>query len=277
MNDYKIINVHLFRPAFKNVKQRCEILSCNACDSCEMYKQGKCVFKEYIFNRIICPHAIMHKEEGYTNRARSFYDWFQKKEKKYGNLVDALKYDDNKMCVVGGDYVYLPINHLHVYTNKVEGIVNSHFIPLEDFDVDKIKEIVDFVPLTLIDRAQIKEYQNKEVPKFLQQLKEVMPALYDKFFAKYPEYIEKLEDKVNDYVGRTAYIKTMVEGSVLVDCHNDKWTIESGYLVCKNTDMNLIPFISYNDHTEVKIKITDKMTYKITDNSQVTSDTVFVD
>lgn len=48
MDEYKTINVHLFRPAFKNVKQRCEVLSCNACDSCDMYKQGKCVVKEYL-------------------------------------------------------------------------------------------------------------------------------------------------------------------------------------------------------------------------------------
>lgn len=276
MNDYKIINVHLFEPAFKNVKQRCEILSCNSCDSCDMYKQGKCVFKEYFLSRTACPHGRMHKEEGYTNRARSYYSWFDKKEKKYGDLVDDLKFDDNKICIVGGDYVYLPMNHLCTYVNKVEGVVNNHFIPLEDFIVDKIREIVDFVPLTLIEHAPITDYDRKEIPKFLQQLKEVMPELYEEFFSKYPKYKEKLQYKINNYVGRTAYINTMTEGSVLNDC-GDKWIIEGEWLMCKERRSSSIPFAGYADTTEVRVKITDKMTYKITDNSQVDENTLFVD
>ena len=276
MDEYKTINVHLFRPAFKNVKQRCEVLSCNACDSCDMYKQGKCVVKEYLFNDIRCPHGKIYKEEGYTNRARSYYSWFDKKKKKYGDLVDALKFDDNKICVVGGDYVYLPMSHLCTYVNKVEGVINNHFIRLEDFVADKIKEIVDFIPLTLMERASITDYNNKEISKFLQQLKEVMPELYEEFFSKYPKYKEKLQYKINNYIGRTAYINTMTEGSVLNDC-GDKWIIEGEWLVCKKIKSSSIPFTVYNDTTEVRVKITDKMTYKITDNSQVDENTLFVD
>ena len=278
MDEYKIINVYLFRPSFKNVKQRCEVLSCDACDRCGMYKQGKCVVKDYLFESLRCPHSALSKEEGYTNRARNYYSWFEKKEKQYGDdLIDKLEFVDEKLCIVGGDYVYLPYPYLHNYINKIEGIVNDHFIPLKEFDEDKIKEIFDFVPMTLFDHKPIESYQEECVPKFAQHLKEVMPNRLYSFLSKYPEYKDKIDKIICEYVGRTAYIRTMTEGSVLRDCHGDEWTIDNGYLVCKNNDMNLIPFIVYKESTEVKIKISENMTYKITSNDQVNENTVFVD
>lgn len=202
----------------------------------------------------------------------------KKKKKQYGDdVVNKLEFVDEKLCVVGGDYVYLPYPYLHNYINKIEGIVNKHFIPLSEFNEDKIKEIIDFIPRDLMYRAPISEYQEKCVQKFVQHLHEIMPEMLNKFLEKYPKYKEEIQNLLKDYIGRTAYIRTMTNGSILCDCHNDEWIIDNGYLVCKNNDMNLIPFIKYKEPTEVKIKISENMTYTITNNNQVDENTVFTD
>lgn len=272
--EYKIININLFRPAFKNVKQRCEVLSCEACDKCDLYKSGKCVFHN-AFVRTNCIHSRFTYEEGYTNRARSYYSWFEKKRKAYGDaLVDAVKLGYNKLCVVGGDYVFLPYAFFDNYVNPLKWIEKGHFVPLESFTAEAIYEICQFVPRALFNREVIKDYQEKEVPKFLQDLSEVMPDLYKEFLAKYPDYKETAEDHVSNYVGRKAKIATMKEGSIICDCHNNKWKIENGKLVCEDWK-TWLPF--GKTPTKTEITITDDMVYEITDNATVTDKTVFID
>lgn len=271
--EYKIINVNLFHPAFKNIKQRCEVLSCNACDKCGLYKSGKCVF-ENAFERRNCIHSRFTCEEGCTKRARTYYSWFEKKKKTYGDaLVDAVQLGYNKLCVVGGDYVFLPYAFFDNYVNPLKWIEKGHFVPLENFTPDAIYEICQFAPRALIGGV-ITDYQKKHIPKFLQDLSEVMPDLYKEFLEKYPDYKETAEKHVNNYIGRQAKISTLKEESVILDCHNNEWKIENGKLVCEKWK-TWLPF--GNTPTRVEITITDDMVYKITDNDSVTDKTVFLD
>lgn len=278
MAECQIINVHFFRPGFKNIKQRCEIIECDACEHCALYQNQQCVISRGFFGppEAACPHGRLIIEEGHTRKAKSYASWFLKKEKQYGpDKVDKLTCNHSKLCIVGGDYVYLPYNHLKTYVNQVKGIVKEHFLKLEDFTTEKIAEILAFVPRTLIDNSPISSYE-KEMRTFIQHLKEVMPDLYTQFLSDYPEYQEFCEETVTNYVGRTAKISTLKNGSILLDCHDNEWVITDKYLVCENCDTSLmIPF--GNPPAKVTIEITDEMTYKVTDNSSVTAETIFID
>lgn len=275
ISEYKIINVNLFRPAFNNVKQRCEVLSCNACDSCELYKSGNCVFNDQIFSRTNCIHSRFNSEEGYTKRARSYYSWFEKKQQQYGvNLVDAIKTGFEKLCIVGGDYVFLPYPFFDNYSNPLKWVEKGHFVSLEKFNSDAIYEICTYKPRALFGNDEITDFQKKHVPKFLQDLKEVMPELYDDFLTKYPAYKEIAEKHVKNFIGRKAKIATLKDGSIVRDCHHNGWEVKEGKLVCDQWK-TWLPF--GKTPTKTEITITDDMTYDITDNDMVTDKTVLVD
>lgn len=272
--EYKIINVNLFHPAFKDVKQRCEVLSCNACDKCDLFKSGKCVFQDG-FVRTNCIHSKFSSEQGYTKKARSYSGWFEKKRKLYGDaLIDAVKVGYSKLCIVGGDYVFLPYSFFDNYVNPLKWVEKGHFVPIEKFNADAIYEICHYIPITLFNREEITDFQKKEIPKFLQDLSEVMPELYKEFLQKYPNYKETAEKHVSNYIGRKAKISTLKEGSVVRDCHNNGWEVRDGKLVCDNWK-TWLPF--GKTPTKTEITITDDMIYEITDNFSVTDKTVFVD
>ena len=93
--------------------------------------------------------------------------------------------------------------------------------------------------------------------------------IFKEFINKYPEY-----DKEINYVGRKAYISTLNNGSELKDCHSNIWIIEGDEIVCYKWK-TWLPF--EGKPTETRIKITDVMYCKITDNSQVNEHTKFYD
>lgn len=276
---YKVINIHFFRPGFKNVKQRCEITYCNACEQCELYKKNQCLVSRGFFGErnVRCPHSKFKVEEGYTPRAKAYASWFARKAKQYGeDLIDKLAVQDTKLVIVGGDYVYLPYDYLKTFVNEINGIISDHFLKLEDFTTEKIYEIVTFVPRAALDYAEIKTYQEKEIPRFIQHLKEQLPGLYKRFLSEYPQYREKFEEKETDYIGRTAKVATLRQGSVIRDCHSNRWVVTGDQIICDNCKTSLmIPF--GRGPVRIVMDITDDMTVKITDNSTVDQNTIFVD
>lgn len=276
---YKVINIHFIRPGIKNEKQRCEILYCNACERCELYKKNQCLNSRGFFGglNVHCPHSRCVVEKGYTPKAKSYASWFAGKAKQYGDdLVDKLATQNTKLAIVGGDYVYLPYKHLKNFVNQIEGIIAEHFLKLEDFTTEKICEIVTFIPRASFDYAEIKTYQEKEVPRFIWHLKERFPDMYERFLSEYPQYREIFEEKEADYVGRTAKVATLRQGSVIKDCHSNKWMVTGNQIVCDRCDTSLmIPF--GKDPVRIVMDITDDMTVKITNNSMVDENTIFVD
>ena len=191
-------------------------------------------------------------------RQLSFEDIQDKKRKRYEQILNTGYLYKNEE----GKY-YIDTNF---------GKAPLIYIPKEDFTNDLIKLICDAKPKTIFDRQEIKSYQEKIVPRFLYELKTEFKERYDNFIKEYTEY----ENKKINFVGRKAYINTLKNGSELLDCHKNKWKIENDYLVCYEDDTSLhLPF--YGGPTEIRIKITDKMTYIITNNGQVNENTKFAD
>jgi hypothetical protein len=267
---YKLINVHIFHPAFKSVKARCEFTYCNNSEKCAMYKNGKCVHSFTALSNNRCPYGRYTEEEGFTKRANGFYEWMSKREEKYSELINAVTIDLNKLAVID-EYVYLPLPWLKNYVNKVEGLVNGSFIKLEDFTVEKINEIFEYRPQALFG-GEIKAFQREHIPRFMQHLKEELPKLYEKFLKKYPEKAERILEKIENFVGRKAYVKTLAIGAVINES-NGKFIFDGEYLVSDNWKSAFLPFRAKT--SVLSILVTDEMLIDITDNAQVDENTKF--
>ena len=83
----------------------------------------------------------------------------------------------------------------------------------------------------------IEEYQNKVVPDIIQALKKVAPEIHKNFIAEYPEF-----DVAPNYIGKYAFIKTMVNGSKLEDAHGNIFILNNGKLVCEKWRLSFVPF-----------------------------------
>lgn len=249
-----------------------EITYCDKYKECSFYKQGKC-FSAGRW-KVNCKFGNKRREIGYTSRAKKYYGFKNKwsSDESYNKLEEP----ENIVGQIGDIFV---LNTGYLYEKEEGGYyIDTHFgqsplvyIPKEEFTNDLIKFICDAKPKTILDKKEIKEYQEKIVPRFLYEIKTEFKEIYDSFIKEYPEYKKK---QIN-FVGRKAYINTLKNGSELLDCHKNKWIIENDEIVCYNWS-TWLPF-GKNKGTETRIKITDEMTYQITDNEQVTEKTKFAD
>lgn len=270
----KAIYATIYSP--EKEKAYCQIITCDA-EHCDLLKEGKCAYCDYILSPDPCPHNGFHREYGYTKRAQKYYSWKNQIKEKYKDIYLEIELNYKKLAIVGGDFVYLPYPYLDDYVNKVdESIKLKHYIPIEKFDVDMVYKIYTFKPIALMG-GEIKKFQEKYVPLFLQHLKECMPDLFESFIKKYPNVSSSVEQKVQNYIGRKAYIYSLKNGSKIKDCHGYIWIKNDNHLTCEKNSTSLIPFVKIGKPTKVIIEIQNYMTYEVDDNNSVTCDTVFVD
>lgn len=273
MDDYKLINVRIFEPAFKTVKARCECIYCQNTENCSLYKQKRCIHDWGYVANIECPYGKYSQTEGYTKRARSYYSWIRNKKDAHKDSLNAVEFYTKKLAIIG-EYIYLPYPHLENYVNSLNGVINEHFIKEADFTNEKVLEIINFRPQALMG-GEIKSFQAKEVPKFIQHLKEEMPYRYKALKENYPDKFETIDEVGRNYIGRTAYLKTLKVGSTAIDIHGDRFLFDGEYLINENYKPSFSPFGTTGGL--FKFKATDDMTVKITDNEQVVESTIFKD
>lgn len=248
-----------------------DITYCEKYKDCSFYKKGKCFCAGRIGPN--CKFGKKQNIQGYTSRARKYSEFKSKYEEDecYGKLNEP----NNKIGKIGDMFVinmgYLDEEEGGSY--KIETSLFSRkliYIPEKRFTNELISLICDGKPRTIFGNETIKSYQEKDVPRFLYELKTDFKEIYEKFIKEYPEY----KDIEMNFVGRYAYIKTLKNGIELLDCHNNIWKIENDEIVCYKWK-TWLPF--GKTPTETRIKITDDMKYKITNNSQIDEDTKFED
>lgn len=246
-----------------------EITYCDKYKECSFYKQGKC-FSAGRWKQN-CKFGRKEKILGYTSRAKKYYSFRETytKDEKYNKL-------DEPNNIIGQIEDLIVLNTGFLYEDNGRYYIDTHFaqspliyVPIEKFNNNIIKLICDAKPEALFG-GEIKDYQSKTVPRFLYELKTGFKEIYNSFINEYPEYKEK---EIN-FIGRKAYINTLKDGSELKDCHNNIWIIENDEIVCYKWK-TWLPF--GGNPTETRIKITDNMTCKITNNNQVANDTKFAD
>ena len=256
-----------------NHKQWVEYVTCEKTEQCPLYKEnGKCACFRYLFGaNQVCPNGKWNRLEGYTSRARKSSDFANKTRKDYAPT--ATEFND-KLCLVA-DYVYLPLPYLTDCRNEFNGmedgcVVNKRFVKIDDFNEDFIEELVKFIPYSWFDGA-ITDYQNEHIPKFLQQLKEEMPVLYEIWAKKYPDTASKFKDV--SHVGRTAYIGTMPDGDIC------GW-VKTGNTLTNDNFRDTFFFkgsFGSKKPLKVSVEITDDMVIELTESMVVDENTKYVD
>lgn len=256
-----------------NNKQWVEYVTCEKTEQCPLYKEnGKCACFRYLIGaNQTCPNGKWNRLEGYTSRARKSADFANKARKDY--VPTATEYKD-KLCLVA-DYIYLSLPYLSGGRNEFIGIedgrvVNKHFVKIEDFNEDFIEELVRFIPCSWFGGAII-DYQNEHIPKFLQQLKEEMPVLYEIWAKKYPDTASKFKNV--SPVGRTAYISTMPDGKIC------GW-VKSGNTLTNDNYADTFFFkgtFGSKKPLKVSVEITDDMVTEVTESMVVDKNTKYVD
>lgn len=271
----KKINVSLYggKSIFggRETPLRAETAYCDKTETCSLYKQGKCLNVADIGMSGYCKFGRVERQQGYTRRAKK-YEKFRSQyrtDEAYGKL----NYPHGARIALIDDYVLLKLAYVDVkQTDNGSYCINENcaraqsWVPQSNFNVDLLEKICNAKPRSAFGRA-IGVYGDKVIPELLYQLKKVMPGLYAEFVEKYPE-----KDKAPNHIGKLAYVKTLSRDSVLkVD--GGEFIFDGDYIVCRDYHKWNLPFSA--KAAEIRIKITDDMTYWVTDNAQVTEETEF--
>ena len=277
---HEIINVTVFEPdkaLFKQVrndKAEVRVFTCDRKDSCDYFKAGSCLNVGTAFGNP-CPHGKKSVSTGFTKKARNYYSWISKQKETYNDYLYALKRAPNRIAKIG-DFVALPYSFMDKNEQVPFAKHSSFFVtgqPIlsnEDFTADAIDQICRYRPMAMMG-GEITDYQKKSVPKFVYDLKTYYPEKYEQAAAKYP-YIADIAASYS-FVGRKALIKTMPPSVLKLNLHGT-WEWDGEKLKSTSYKGSFFPFDGEITTTVIP---SDKATFEITDNSQVSETTEFVD
>lgn len=278
------INVMLYSGFDKKSKNRAEIIMCDKCEKCSLYKKSQCLNVTAAFSDH-CKFGKVNKIQGYTQRAMKRYEFDEKykKDECYGKLSHPTDWsvavlDDvvafnltfaicDKKRWNSWDYKWEELDHYNVRECGFNTGTYS-YIPLEELTSVVLNKILSYVPRTMMGYDEIKDYQKKIVPNILFELSKLLPDVYEKLIIDYPKY----KEIAPNFIGKKALVKSLADGVTLKD-RGGMFIKDGDYLLSECWKSSFLPFKS--KQAEVKIKITDDMYYEITDNSQVNENTKF--
>jgi hypothetical protein len=259
---------------------------CDRSEQCSFYKEGKCL-RCRSFLAPTCKFGRNSITKGYTSRAKKYNEF--KSKYKNDEVYGKLEYP-TRLAAVIGDTLYMNLKFTLVRKKRDEektysrcyrcvdgyeisevGFSNgSCFIPFADITNDLLYGIFSYNPQAMMGGV-ITKYQEEVVPEVLQDLKKVAPDIYNKFIAEYPKY-----DIATNYIGKKAYVNSLKPGTIFRYKGYD-WLYDGEYVSTEHFDLGLnSPWWTDGKYSEtVKIKVSDKMTIEIADNSIVDEDTRF--
>jgi hypothetical protein len=118
--------------------------------------------------------------------------------------------------------------------------------------------------------GEIRDYPKKIVPHFLRQFKALFPERFQRFVEEYPD----CEVPVCSWLGRRAKLATCNRNAIFKDMNGNPFRFDGDWLVCDRYSSAFAPFGATGG--EIRVKINDKMVVEITNDDQVTEDTVFI-
>lgn len=159
------------------------------------------------------PYFKVKKIDGYTKRARKYGTLKRKMVEKYPDLENKMS-SKAPLIMPFGEYVYIDLLYINNYNNPLvnsEGFYNAQYVKKDKFTVDFVLKLLSYIPCDLYGR-EIKEYQEKELPKFMRELKIEYPKLYNQVWDK-SDKLKKIDDEIT-YVGTVQKVKTLLPGKV---------------------------------------------------------------
>lgn len=270
----------------REVPLEADEIFCDNAENCTLYEERKCLCCRTVFGRK-CPNGNVITTNGYTSRARKYLEF----RSKYTNdeTYNKLNYPSANYFAVIGDKYWFKLTYVvarkanerddrsrinewgYIIDNSVSFASSEFIVPCDEMNIDMLEKVLSYVPRTFFGCDIITDYQEKIVPRILNDMKKKAPNLYAQFTEKYPEY--KGQDYAPNYVGMWAYTKTIKNGAFIKDCHGNDGVIKDGKIYCDTFSKGFVPFNGKSATVVVEIK--DDDTYKITDNSQVDENTKF--
>lgn len=236
------INVNLYggKSLFggKETPLEAEIIYCDMHENCSLYKENKCLRCRMSFTSNVCKYGSCNTVKGYTSRASKYHEFKDKytEDENYSKL----EHPNYERFAVVGNYYWFNFSYLYVAKYDPEKhkdncgrqIINNYvvdsscfaqsscFIDKSDMTAEFLDAILSKTPRSFMGSI-ISEYQSKVVPDIVNQMKKVDTELFDKLCA----VNEKYKNMLPNYLGKYAYISTLVSGSVIKDCHGDEYTV----------------------------------------------------
>lgn len=268
-----VISVHLYGDGSRKSRLRAEYIHCDYADQCSAYKNGECFCVTTLFG-VNCGVGKVHCIDGGTKQSKKYREVYAA-AKNHENYA-KLKYPSGAYVTKIAEKAFLTIPYTWL---ELDGVVlqvkDPHFLTnrlLMDADLltpDNIKRICTEKPRAMMGGV-IADYQAKIVPMFLHQLLRVFPGKYRAFRDAYPGY----DIRPPDWRGRRAKLMTCSRMAQYEDGTHGVFRFDGDYLVCENYSSAFAPFGA--KRAEIRIRVSDDMVVEITDNAQVTTDTVFV-
>lgn len=276
------INVMLYGGFNGNDKNRAEIITCDRCEECSLYKRGLCINVTVPFGSR-CKIGKVSCITGYTKRARARYDFDEKyrNDEKYGALQHPLDwYVETAGETVMFNLIYAKVekrtwkynewvetkdykvNECGFRTGEVSMVERKELTP------ELIDKIASFQARTIMGDT-IRKYQEKIVPNVLCGIKEKFPEIYSMFIEKHPEY----KDITPNYVGRKAKLISAKDG-LEIKTSSGVFKKAGNKMICENYKSVFLPFDA--KHSSVEIEIDESMNFVVESNSQVDENTIFV-
>ena len=272
MND-NCICAHLYGDGSRDCRLRAEYIRCNRAEECSAYKNGKCFCVTTLFG-VRCPEGEITIVDGGTKRSKAFLR--VQKEARINPAYGKLQYPSTNLITRIGEDAFLTVPYIwledfggRIHCADPHFSTNKLYIHADSLTPENVKNICEYVPRSMMGGV-IADYQSKTVPMFLHQLKVLFPEMYAAFQAAYPEY----KIKAPDWTGKFAKLATCNRAVEYMDCHKNTFHFDGDYIVCDSYNSAFAPFGA--KRAEIRVKLSDEMQVRITDNQQVTSETVFI-
>lgn len=140
---------------------------------------------------------------------------------------------------------------------------NKQYIKKTEFTVELIRELIDYKPVTVFDRKEITDFQEKSLPSFLRHL-----SIFDKNL--YEEAVKgtRFEREEVNYKNLKAKLSTLKPGLVgyRLDISIEEFYWDGELLTRKQRT---------KDNSEVIVRPCEEVMVQIFDNNTVTKDTEF--
>jgi len=262
-----------------------EEIYCSCPEKCSYYQNGHCLLCRTMFGPNRCQFGGTKRIEGYTSRARKYWEFRDKYQKD--PVYSKLNYPSAVVASIG-DVLYIRTGYVEVRKRREDDDVwrrdvNGYmikdavfgngelFIPKEDVTNELLYAIFKTTPHSLMGE-KIDRWAKERVPEILNGLRRYAPDIHERFLAEYPEY-----DVAMNYTGKKAYIDSLKPGTEFK--HDGKmWLYDGEYVESKDEiDVGIGSPWAFQggSKTRVRFKVTPEMQFKVEDNSIIDDDVRF--
>lgn len=268
----QLINVGLYGDGSRDSRRRAEYIYCDKAESCSACAKGKCFCVTTLFG-VTCDYGSVERRDGGTKRSKAFSRVTS--DAKKCDKYSALSYPRYEYITRIENMALLTLPYVIVEKTEdglkcsAPGFGRSKLlIDSSALTPNAIMAICSYTPWALMGGI-ISDYQSKIVPLFLHQLAELFPEEYKNFIDTYPDYDLPLPD----WKGRWAKLSTCNREESYSDSNGNLFFFDGEYMVCNNYRSVFTPFGAKD--VQMRVKVTDDMSVRITKNQQVVDTTVF--